>query len=211
MAARRAVALAGALTLLASAAAAQPPPSKAERWKAFDELTAPTGVGGCVLRAIDPRVNRAVLEKFIAGARGIPPELPPAIAAVSAGCTGRPYAPSDTALVAAVLGLFGRGAGALDFGSRLGIGQHRLDAAWLEASPEEKAPFLRAGADFVDPKSPTTVPTTADAQPLARRLNLDSSDDPAKLLAVQRYYMATALSEAGEAKLASEGAKPTNR
>jgi hypothetical protein len=197
------------LAVAAGAAWAQPPaaPSMADRQAAGRALMLPrSGVGGCVFRSVDPKVRGSVLSSYESGVRAVPPELPPAVALVGEKCTGRPYSRSDTALVAATLGAFTRTGVAVYFAAEKAIGQPDLDRAWSAASPEEKAPFLTAAKNFLDPKSPPTSPTPAEATPFARRLHLDG--DPRLLSPIQEYYLATALGEAAEAQLAAEGAKP---
>jgi hypothetical protein len=141
------------------------------------------------------------------GQRGVPPDLAPAVAKVSAGCTGRPYSPTDTALSVAVHGAFKRAAVGLYFASVFAIGEHRLDAAWKAASANEKAPFLTTAKAMLDPKASATAPSLAETAPFARRLKI-TSNDPGELAPIQQYYLATALIEVAEAQLASEGAQP---
>jgi hypothetical protein len=193
--------------LSTSPAAAQSGPSVAERQAAGRELSLPTGVGGCVMRAMDPGVRQSVLAAFESGTRSTPPVLPSAVAQVSERCTGRAYSKSDAALVAATLGALQRTGIAVYFAAELAIGQRRLDAVWAEAPADEKAPFLQAARDMLDPKAPPSAPSPAQTIPFARRLQIDPANTR-MLSPVQLYYLATAFGEAGETKLAAQGVKP---
>jgi hypothetical protein len=139
--------------------------------------------------------------------QGFPPSLTPAVAKVSANCTGRPYSPSDRALATAVRGAFTRTAVGIYFASELAIGEHRLDAVWKSAPASEKAPFVNAAKALLDPKMAPSAPTLADAVPLARRLKI-MSNEPGRLAPVHQYYLGVACIELAEAQLAAEGAQP---
>lgn len=182
------------------------PPTAAERQAAVREYALPTGIGGCILREIDPAVRTSVLTSLGLG-QGLPATFTPAVSRISEECTGRPYSASDRALAAAAQGAALRAAVAIYFASELAIGEHRLDAVWKSAPASEKAPFLNSARLMLDPQAQPTAPTLADAVPLARRLQI-KSNEPGRLAPVHQYYLGVAFSELAEAQLAAEGAQP---
>jgi hypothetical protein len=182
-----------------------PEPTEADRREAIAELSQPAGIGGCVVHDIDPAVRVAVLTSIGLGQRS--PDIAPAVAKVSAGCTGRPYSASDRALSTAVQGALLRTAVGIFFASELAIGERRLDAIWKSAPASEKAPFLRQAKAMLDPKATPGAVSLADTAPLARRLKI-LSNEPGRLAPVHQYYLGMALSEVAEAQLAAEGAQP---
>ena len=165
------------------------------------DLVRPSGVGGCVFLASDAETRRTVIVAMLSRpADGPPPALKHAAETHAQRCAGRPYSGNDTAYVGAVIGAFRKAAVALAFAQQFGVSQKRLDAAWAEATPTEKAAFLAFGDDFVDPKR-SIVDRALDTGPFARRLGLPAAGDPQIALLLRMYYLSTGLSERAEARL----------
>jgi hypothetical protein len=173
-----------------------------------DLILTPDGVGGCVLQRIPADKRIAFIKAIEEGHSEIPEDIRVGAAAAASRCTGQPYSASDGALVGATVAAFFRMGKAIYIGTEFAISQQRLDAAWKAAASDEKAPFYKVAADFLDPASPATKSELKDLLPFERRLGIDPKTDPRMLAMVLEYFNATAIGERSEAQLAAKGAKP---
>jgi hypothetical protein len=188
----------------AHAAPAPAAPNRAARDAAMAELKPPSGVGGCVYRAVPATVRRATLERVVMGQSIRSPALESAVAQVAPRCTGRSYLASDVALIGAVSSAFQRAAAALYLATQVGVGQKRLDAAWENASPLQKEPFTAAARQYLDPDAKIAA-ASLNIGPLAAAAGIAPVPDKQVEMFLRIYFLSTALSEAAEAALHAQG------
>jgi hypothetical protein len=198
-----------ALILFAAHAASAQAPAHLtpEQIQAVREMSLPTGVGGCVYRALPMDLAQDLVTRLMKTGELARDQLQAATAKVAQDCTGYAYSASDTALASAVTGSFLRLGASLSLATGPAIGARGLDDAWEEATAEERAPFDAAAEAAVRGQSPASNPGPAALAPFERRLKLDPAivtPDVQRMLLM--FYAGGALSMHAEAALAAKGA-----
>lgn len=195
-----------AAALFAPAAVAQTPP-KADPAKvsaAMGQIKKPGGVGGCVFLAVPVKVRGDTLVGILAGKGATSPALEAAVAKVAPGCSGRPYARTDHALVGTSLSTFQKSAAALGLAGEFGVGQTALDDAWNGAGADQKAPYYAVADAFLTPGE-TVSARDLNVAPLAARAGMAESKGAERWL--RMYFLSTAIIERAEPSLVKGGAK----
>jgi len=168
----------------------------------------PSGIGGCIYRILPRSVSVDALTAVISHGN-IASVLREPVAVAAPKCTGRPYSASDSAVVGSVFSVYSRMAAAYALDRQVQLPERQLIAAWVAATPAERAPYLASAQTFIRPESNFQSVKPDAVTPFEQRLGLNEKGvDPNTAQLLQMYYSALALSQLAEADLASRGASP---
>lgn len=168
------------------------------------QLAAPTGVGGCIFLGISREMRLAALGQYVEGGPGAiarTPGLRREIQAPARRCSGGLAIDRNDALLAAFMSSVIKAGSALEVNSHR-VGQATLDAAWAQASPEVRAPFVAQAQRFFDGGTRQPIDEAPAIAGFQQPLGLSVPPTGEVRNAMIRYFEGVALNEMAEARLA---------